>query len=159
MKTQLTKHQIKTYGPKPISGYGTGAQITATVRHDDRCGNGHNTFSVTAEVRIPGRRDIEAGGCMHKEIAKHFPELAPFIKWHLTSTDGPMHYTANTLYHAKQSAFNYARSTAIWPDATDVELIALAGMPHAEAETILNARLVPLMAEFRAAVGSLGFIY
>jgi hypothetical protein len=40
------------------------------------------------------------GGCIHEDIAKHFPELMPYIKWHLTSTDGPMHYLANTLYHA-----------------------------------------------------------
>ncbi len=40
------------------------------------------------------------GGCIHDEIAKHFPELFPLIKWHLCSTDGPMHYEANTIYHA-----------------------------------------------------------
>ncbi len=28
------------------------------------------------------------------------PELAPFIKWHLCSTDQPLHYIANTLFHA-----------------------------------------------------------
>jgi hypothetical protein len=42
------------------------------------------------------------GGCCHDEVAKHFPELAPFIKWHLTSSDGPMHYIANTVYHATE---------------------------------------------------------
>ncbi len=28
------------------------------------------------------------------------PSLAPLIKWHLTSTDGPMHYASNTVYMA-----------------------------------------------------------
>lgn len=62
------------------------------------CGNGHNSFSITATIYENGC-DV-AGGCCHEEVAKHFPELAPFIKWHLTSTDGPMHYVANTLFHA-----------------------------------------------------------
>jgi len=96
----LTKRQKKVYGPRPISGWGAGAQIKAEVRFDDECGNGHNTFSITGEIYVPGRRDIEAGGCLHEEIAKAFPELAPFIKWHLVSTDGPMHYVANTVHFA-----------------------------------------------------------
>jgi hypothetical protein len=98
-----TKSQFKTYGPRPVTGYGSGATITATVRFDDQCGNGHNTFSITAVVVTPAskrRNDIEAGGCLHEDIARVFPELAPFIKWHLCSTDGPMHYVGNTVYHA-----------------------------------------------------------
>jgi hypothetical protein len=75
--------------------------IRATVRHDDECGNGHNTFSITGEIYIPGRRDCEACGCIHEEIAKYFPELAPFLKYHLMSTDAPLHYIANTLYWIK----------------------------------------------------------
>jgi hypothetical protein len=101
----LTKRQVKHYGPKPVRGYGAGGAIVAQVRYDDQCGNGHNTFSITAEVRTNESRrhnDIAAGGCMHEEIAKSFPELAPFLKWHLTSTDAPMHYLANTLYHASE---------------------------------------------------------
>ncbi len=105
MKTQiqlpaskLTKKQVKTYGPKIYSENGSRYAITATVRYDDQCGNGHNSFSITADIRENHREYM--GGCCHEEVAKHFPELAPFIKWHLTSSDGPMHYVANTLYHA-----------------------------------------------------------
>jgi hypothetical protein len=98
--SQLTRKQTKTFGPKPIAGWGHGALIKAEVRFDDCCGNGHNSFAITGEIYIPGRRDCEACGCIHDEIAKHFPELAPFIKWHLCATDGPMHYVANTVYHA-----------------------------------------------------------
>lgn len=103
MTTTLVKSQVKKYGPKPIAGYGTNGQITVTVRYDDQCGNGHNTFSITADVVTTESKrqgDIAAGGCLHDEISKHFPELAPFIKWHLCSSDGPMHYVANTTYHA-----------------------------------------------------------
>lgn len=87
-------------GPRPIAGYGTGATLTVKLRFDDDCKNGHDTFAITAEVRVPGRRDCEACGCLHTEIAEVFPELAPLIQWHLCSTDGPLHYVANTLHHA-----------------------------------------------------------
>lgn len=103
MTTVLTKKQTKTFGPKPITGYGPGATITAHVRFDDQCGNGHNTFSITADIVTPAskrRGDIEAGGCLHDDVAKAFPELAPFIKWHLCSTDGPLHYPGNVIYMA-----------------------------------------------------------
>ncbi len=99
----LTRAQVKKYGPRKLPllmKYDNGAEITATVRFDDQCGNGHNSFSITGEIRVPGRRDSEVSGCIHEEIAQMFPELAPFIKWHLVSTDGPMHYLSNASYHA-----------------------------------------------------------
>lgn len=97
------KKQTKTYGPREYTENGTRYKITATVRHDDSCGNGHNSFAITADgYELRGKRWVESfGGCCHDEVAKHFPELAPFIKWHLSSTDGPMHYVANTMYHAR----------------------------------------------------------
>ena len=72
--------------------------IQVCVRHDDELLNGHPSFSITAEIRGP--RGFEAGGCCHGDIARHFPELAGLIKWHLCSTDGPLHYVENTLYLA-----------------------------------------------------------
>lgn len=88
---------------RAISGYSKAAQITVEVRFDDGCKNGHNSFSITAHVESPASRrhnDWEAGGCLHEDIARVFPELAHLIKWHLCSTDGPMHYVANTVYLA-----------------------------------------------------------
>lgn len=88
---------------RPIDDYGPGGRMTVNLRFDDECRNGHNTFAITAGVTTAAsrrRHDIEAGGCMHDEIASVFPELAPFIPWHLTSSDAPMHYVANTIYHA-----------------------------------------------------------
>lgn len=38
------------------------------------------------------------GGADHEFIAKHFPKIAPFLRWHLTSTGEPMHYAANGTY-------------------------------------------------------------
>lgn len=88
---------------RPVKGYGTNGRMTVEIRFDDECGNRHNSFAITAEVvttESSRRRDIAAGGCMHDEIAAVFPELAPLIRWHLCSTDGPMHYIANAVYLA-----------------------------------------------------------
>lgn len=99
----LTRSQKKKYGPRKCPSYGPNAQIIATVRYDDECGNGHNSFAITADIYDPTKRGNDreiAGGCCHEEIAEAFPELAPFIKWHLVSSDGPMHYPGNVTYHA-----------------------------------------------------------
>lgn len=77
--------------------------IIVNLRYDDSCGNGHNSFGITADVYEAGRRSDSAyvmGGCCHEVIARHFPKLEKYIKWHMTSSDGPMHYLANTMYHA-----------------------------------------------------------
>jgi len=210
-KSILTKSQFKTWKKTYTEGKDV-YSITATVRYDDQCGNGHNSFGITADIRRNGREYM--GGCCHEEVAKHFPGLAPLIKWHLTSSDGPMHYVANTVYHALQhgpdsawvfhkafsvtppgggKAFSlneqclkycdmeeanaivasnpaiyyikiddktaktrnldHARSCAVWPEATDEDLTA----PGLEQR--LMDRLPALLAEFKAAVESLGFTF
>lgn len=143
----LTKHQIKTF-EKTYTEDGKQFRMIVIVRYDDRCGNGHNTFSITADIdRKQGNRWIEdSGGCLHDEIVRHFPELEKFIKWHLVSSDEPMYYIANTLYWAENAAkggskrFNYrtmkdeieqtaekclefAKSTAVWSDVDDSEFL------------------------------------
>jgi hypothetical protein len=97
--TGLFRNQRFT-ATRPITGWGAGAQITVEVRFDDQCKNGKQSFAVTAEIKRPGRRDVEACGCLHDEIVQVFPELASLIRWHLFDTAGPMHYVANTCYHA-----------------------------------------------------------
>ncbi len=69
---------------------------------DDACRNGHETFAITAdryEFRGGVLREV-GGGCLHEDIARHVPQLAHLIRWHLVTTDGPTHYVENTLYHA-----------------------------------------------------------
>ncbi len=216
----LVNHQVKTYGPKAFTYYGQRCQIKAKVRFDDSCNNGHNSFAITGEIYIPGKSDCEACGCLHEEIAKAFPELAPFIKWHLTSTDYPLHYFANTVYHAgdrdhwglkkgefrqhlsrgpnqadgvegvphwelmpgdtanryakekpapvtlewrpsgvngvgKAREFAHARAAAVWPEATEEQL----SLEPDQLRALLAARLPALMADFKKAVESLGFVY
>lgn len=100
VESTLTKQQYTSKGPRAAKDWGQGAAIWVHLRYDDECGNGHNTFAITGTVRVPKRREPVAGGCLHEEIAAAFPELEPLIKWHLCSSDGPMHYLSNTLYLA-----------------------------------------------------------
>lgn len=95
----ITKNQKINTEWKMISAT---ERMRVEIRYDDDCGNGHNSFAITAEIEQKrGTRFYEcAGGCLHDDILKHFPEYAHLIKWHLTSSDGPMHYIANTCYHA-----------------------------------------------------------
>jgi hypothetical protein len=203
--TTLTKNQKKSFTTTFMED-GKPHVIKAEVRFDDECGNGHNTFSITADI-FRGATWV-SGGCQHDEIAKHFPHLVPFLKWHLCSTDGPMHYVANTIHLAgdrdcwglrkgefqplldketglpkwtlekhenyitsaeepapvryvqwgrtgegKERELDAARRAAIWPDATDEELMA------DDLRDRLLARLPQLMEEFRRDVESLGFTY
>lgn len=150
MESVLTRSQTKTFGPRAIAGWGKDAMLTVTVRYDDECGNGYNSFAITGEIRSPHTHDCDACGCLHDEIGILFPELVPFIKWHLTGTDGPMHYIANTVYWAVSGKLENARSCAVWPDATLDDL---------KDEQKLQNRLPALMTEFKAAVESLGFTY
>jgi hypothetical protein len=171
----LTKNQTRTF-IKEYTSNGILVALVATVRHDDCCGNGHNSFAITGDLydqtrpsnescitlSTGKRRWLGSCGCLHEEIAKHFLNLSPLLKWHLTATDGPMHYFANTTYHASKKDWNgtpktpdlaAARAAAVWPDATDEDLTA----PGLTAR--LDARLPALLAEFQKAVESLGMVY
>lgn len=72
-------------------------------------------FTVTAEMHSLGGqdpyfsltgygkagRDDEFGGCCHEDIVAAFPFLEKYIKWHMFAwPSGPMHYVANTIWHA-----------------------------------------------------------
>lgn len=97
-ESKLAKSQKKT-----ITKIKGNEKLIIELRHDDECGNGHNTFAITADLYEKTKHGTwgwRAGGCLHDEIAQWAPAIAPFIKWHLCSTDGPMHYIANSMYHA-----------------------------------------------------------
>lgn len=145
--TVLTKKQVKSFS-KEIMYYDRPAKLIVYIRHDDDCGNGHNSFSVTGNVYV-AREGLVASGIMHELIAEHFPEFKHLIKWHLTSTDGPMYYIENTLYWASQGNLDYARSCAIWPEAELKDFN----------EFNLKQRLPALMEAFHRDVESFGFVY
>lgn len=116
MKTQesiRTAAQSRTFRADYMQA-GKPYALIATVRWDDKCKNGRNSFSVTGTLygpdRYPGEETTKslsgktlwscAGGCLHDEIRKRIPEIAHLIRWHLFDPHGPMHYVANTVYLA-----------------------------------------------------------
>jgi len=123
----LTKHQKKEIR-KDLIIEGKPVVMIVTLRYDDECNNKHNSFAITVnyyETYI--RRNepslehksgetvwLSSCGCMHEEIIKYFPELKYLIKWHLTSSDGPLHYLSNTLYLAGNKDCNGKRKGEPW---------------------------------------------
>lgn len=184
------------------------------------CAKFDDSFSLTGEIYHyrSGKWYEHSGGCIHDDIAKHLPQLRPYIKWHLVGRNAPMHYIANTLFLAgdkdcwglrkgetrqivngrtglpswrrmanvngelvdlheldkyldsaerptetitltwepwlregegKERELDLARSSAVWPDATDEELMA------PDLKEKLEARLPALMQEFERDMKSL----
>ena len=100
----LVKKQVKNY-EKTFKENNIDHRIVFEVRYDDECGNGHNSFSIKATIysdeHSSDNRYFVTKECIHEEISKHFPELKHLVKWDLINSDGPMHYVANTTYHAR----------------------------------------------------------
>jgi hypothetical protein len=196
----LTKNQKM----KLTGKLNNGDRIVATIRYDDERGNRHNSFAITCSVYEPGHTREYMGGCCHDEFIEAFPEYAHLVKWHLCSSDGPMHYIANTLYHAlehgpnKAWVYEYPREIAgvkvkrqliTYTDLATAEAMCLedsslylvvdektakvanldyarssAIAPNATAEQLrdrqwLEDRLPALLDEFRADVEALGFVW
>jgi hypothetical protein len=92
--------------PFDCTGWGIKTKIPGSlkirIRLNDECGNGHEDFSITADITHPTiRRDggVLACGCQHDEIMAAAPEFAPFIVLHLCDAEGvPMHAMANGFY-------------------------------------------------------------
>jgi hypothetical protein len=76
------------------------------VHHE---GNASPHFSIGGDIfRLArnGRKVWEAGGCIHDQIIKHFPELQPLVDVHLSNEDGvPMHAYANAAYFAGHKGY------------------------------------------------------
>lgn len=70
----------------------TGAVYDRHVRRGER--------SVMDEERL--LYWMASCGQIREDIAAVFPEVVPFMRWHLTSTDQPMHYVANAIYWAEK---------------------------------------------------------
>lgn len=84
--------------------------IIVKIRLNDACKNGHQDFSITGTIYQADKPTTDkymlAGGCIHEEIEKHFPEFVPFIRLHLCDYQGiPMHASANGYYFLK-NGFN-----------------------------------------------------
>lgn len=122
-----------------------------------KLGNQAPYFSITGEINRQarnGRWVEDSCGCLHDEIAKFFPKLKPLIKWHLTSTDGPMHYLANSKYwlgfgEYSERNLEHFKSTCIYGALPEDTLFApeLASWP--ETEAWLRARFPVLIERFK----------
>ena len=103
MKSILVKHQVKKYSTK-IRMEGKTMDLVVEARWDDCCGNKHNSLAVTGTVydrSLEENQDI-TGGCIHEIIlsADGIPqEVKDLIPFHGCSSDSPMHYKANVMYH------------------------------------------------------------
>ena len=97
-KSILTKHQTRNIPRTYTIGNDT-YQHQVNIRYDDQCNNGHNTFSITSDIYKNGGWYMS--GCCHDEIISNVPEFAHLVKWHLCSSDGPLYYIQNSLYHAR----------------------------------------------------------
>lgn len=102
-------------------------RISVLLRFDDECGNGHNTFSITAQLyggpfqaQLPQGEPVMCGA-IHDIIERYVPEVAHLVKWHLCSTDGPMHYIVNTVYLAGDRDCHGKRKGEPWSFAQAVQ--------------------------------------
>lgn len=138
----------------------------------------HPYFSITGTIerkddRRPHHWRDDAGGTLHDEIARHFPELEPYLTWHLVATDGPMHYIANGKYWWEKAMGVVTPGTRPArpgePDPREafkgtISFGAIPGesMPYTDdwndVEKWLRARLPKLMETFRHAMKTLGVL-
>lgn len=152
-------------------------RIRATYGIDYGFARKHNQaphFAITGETEVyrNGWRE-DSGGCLHELIEKHFPHLAPLVKWHLMALgEGPMHYLANGIYwweHAEairtfQDSYEWEKygspraaglahfkSTIVFGAIPDEELPSEGKSPQAVREW-LQGRLPKLLELFNAAM-------
>jgi len=134
-------------------------------------------FTITGEIEIKRYGKIwrdDAFGCVHEEIARRLPELAPLIKWHLVSTRQPLHYMANALfwfdegqrlgwdtldtanYHRK-SSLEFLKTTIIYGACVKIDpAFDLRTCTRDQLKSWLAKRKRPLMAAFRKEVAAAG---
>jgi hypothetical protein len=105
-----------------------GDYLIATVELRENHPTLSDGFSVTGDLwearcnargitRFNQGREQDAGGCLHDDILKAFPKLAPLIAVHLASPNGvPMHGEANGWYFYSGDARRWeeSRSNESW---------------------------------------------
>lgn len=92
-------------------------KIVVKIRLYDECKNGHQDFSITADIYEKaknGRNVWVAGGCCHDEILKYFPQFKMFVDLHLSDYKGsPMYAVENRFYWIKE--YKSGKKTADTP--------------------------------------------
>lgn len=119
-------------------------------------------FALTCWYKAKNTRSgYEGGGADHESIVKLFPALAPYVKWHLCGTDGPMHYLANSLYWAGFSGWcngkpddppnlEYLKSTCVYGALPEDYNFDIANADREQLEQWLRNRHDRLIDQFLA---------
>lgn len=132
---------------KTIEGQNDSCQFRFKIGFH-KIGNQDPYFSITGDTWELGKSRIDRNslGCGALDINEYFPELGYLQKYHLTSVREPIHYVANSLYHAsdrdyegKEPDLKVARISAVWPDAE---------LSDFTKENLIN-RLPELMKQFK----------
>ena len=173
----------RTWEVKLPSRDGHARVLIATARYDDECHNGHNTFAITGEEYESGsgpRHEarierngknliLRSCGCLHEQIAKHVPELAPLLRWHLTGDDGPLHYVENTAYWAGHRGYcdgkpgsppnsDHLRACCVFGAVPEFDNgVSVEHLGESLLLSWLLERKEALMAAFRADLAMIGF--
>lgn len=129
-------------------------------------------FGITASIDRQARNNRwveDSGGMLHEDIARRFPKLGPYLKWHLVSTEQPMHYLANAKYWWEIATGQKERreydpdpvaafqSTIIMGGVRGDEMPP-PGTSWDDIEAWLRNRLPALMDNFHAAMKELGVL-
>lgn len=97
--TTFPEHMHWFTATKPYPAYGPRHTIKVEAGLHYLTGNQLPYFVVGAEIGRPDARDCDACGCLHEDVLKLWPELAPIVALHLSDSDGkPMHAEANSWY-------------------------------------------------------------
>lgn len=92
--TNDLRHSITIVGGKE--------KTVIKIRLNDECRNGHEDFSLTADIYEKdgrGQYRESGGGCCHEHILKLRPDLKQFETLHLCTFEGvPMHAFGNAFY-------------------------------------------------------------
>ncbi len=117
-------------------------------------------FSVTGEINQVNYA-VESCGMLHDEIAKYFPEMQKYLKWHLTNiSKGPMYYIENSRYwmgycgytdgkYNSPPNYEYAKSTIVYGTLeSDYNFAIDENTKEEEFINFLNNRFNALMQKF-----------
>ncbi len=92
MYQYISRRARPTIGPRAYT------QVTAGLHY--LRGNRLPYFTVTAETwEKPNARDCIECGCLHDDVLRLWPQLAPIVRLHLSDSEGmPMHADSNGWY-------------------------------------------------------------
>lgn len=165
----------KTFATKTIRLERNGDVLIAKAKIESHSGQ-HPYFSMTGDLydrNRPNRdgkttnasgksRWLGSCGAIGDTIVEWKPELSQFERWHLTSTDGPMHYLANAIFHAgfclgmeDSRNLEYLKSTIVYGAVEGDSDVDLASLDAHQLKDWLIARFPALMQQFKADMAAL----